>query len=225
MKKAEIKGKGTTQEIITIKPLRMEYITFTIIGTAPLIMNAFSQKARDTLAGTMTKGNTARTKKERPPKDFKADYEGHRHISDEGWDGIPVTALKGAMVRAAGNIGYVMTLSKCAFFIQSDGLDKVDLTPLIKITHGEPSPRMHYTRIQQTIDLVNRPIWAPGWEANVTIKYDSDILTKEDIANLLHRAGETVGILAGRPSSKNSVGMDCGTFVIAGQESTKKSKN
>lgn len=217
--------KETKKELITIKPLNMEHITFTIIGTAPLIMNNFSQKAREQLAKNMTKGNAAKTKKERPPRNFEEDYEGYRHIAQEGWDGIPATALKGAMVRAAGNIGYVMTLSKCAFFIEPDGIDKVDLVPLVKITKGEPAPRMHYTRIQGvTIDLVNRPIWEPGWEANVTIKYDADIMSKEDIANLLHRAGETVGIMAGRPSSKQSVGMGCGTFRIATGDMPKKKK-
>lgn len=213
--------KETKKEVIQIKPLKMQYLTCKIIGTSPLVINAFSQKARDKIRDEMAKGPSAKTtKKARTPRDFNEDYQGHRHLSPEGWDGIPATAIKNAMVSACRTVGYVMTRSKIGFFIVADSFDKSDMTPLIKITKGEPSPVMHWVSINngQSMDLANRPVWGPGWEAMVTIKYDEDMLSKEDVMNLLHRAGQQVGICAGRPSSKKSVGMDWGMFKIEGYE-------
>jgi ribosomal protein S17 len=36
----------------------------------------------------------------------------------------------------------------------------------------------------------------------------------QDVANLLSRVGEQVGICEGRPDSKNSAGMGWGTFQV-----------
>ena len=59
-------------------------------------------------------------------------------------------------------------------------------------------------------------MWAAGWEATVRVKFDADLLTISDIANLLMRAGLQNGIHEGRPASKMSVGMGWGTFEVCG---------
>ena len=57
-------------------------------------------------------------------------------------------------------------------------------------------------------------VFAPGWEAKVTIRWDSEQFSGADIANLLRRVGEQVGLLEGRPDSRQSAGMGWGLFEI-----------
>ena len=100
-------------------------------------------------------------------------------------------------------------------FIEADGFDKDDQTPLVKITKGSPVYCEHYVRNETgVVDLRARPMWREGWEAIVRIRFDADQFTAEDIANLLSRTGLQVGIGEGRPDSKKSCGMGWGLFEL-----------
>ena len=57
----------------------------------------------------------------------------------------------------------------------------------------------------------------PEWSAKLKIKFDSDMFSVHDVANLLSRMGAQVGIGEGRPDSKNSAGMGWGTFDVKGE--------
>jgi hypothetical protein len=50
----------------------------------------------------------------------------------------------------------------------------------------------------------------------VHLKWDADMFTASDIANLLARAGIQCGIGAGRPLSKSSSGLGWGTWKVVG---------
>jgi len=205
-----------TQEV-TIKAPNFGQIEFGLIGTAPLVGNKFAAKAREMMKAGQESGQTSRAKKTREPKNFDEVYQGHRHISTDGWDGIPATAIRAAMVSACRAAGYKMTWAKLAFQVIPDGFDNDDRSALIRITKGEPTPLESYVRLATgTADITHRPIWEQGWEASVTIRYDADMLTPQDITNLLSRAGAQVGILAGRPDSRMSSGQGWGTFKLRG---------
>ena len=46
------------------------------------------------------------------------------------------------------------------------------------------------------------------WKSDVTIQFDADQFSIDDVGNLLLRAGMQVGICEGRPFSKKGVGME-----------------
>ena len=207
-----------TEQEIRIKAPNFGHLKVDIIGTAPLVGNKFSAKARQGMMDGQAKGATTKGRKERQPKDFDDVYQQHRHISTEGWDGIPAIAIKAAMVSACRTVGYKMTWSKLAFQVLPDGFDADDRSALIRITKGEPQRLDSYVRLTTGVaDIVSRPLWESGWEATVNVRYDADMLTAQDICNLLARAGEQVGILAGRPDSRMSVGQGWGTFKLGGK--------
>ena len=108
-----------------------------------------------------------------------------------------------------------MTLAKLSVFIEADGFDADDNTPLIKIIKGDPQYSESVVRNETgVIDLRARPLWKPGWEAQVKVRYDADQFTTNDIANLMLRVGCQVGIGEGRPDSKKSTGMGWGLFEV-----------
>jgi hypothetical protein len=188
-------------------------LTIPIVGTAPFVFNKFSAEAREKMRSDQAAGSAGKTKvKGRPPKDFEAGAEGsvHRDVK-EGWAGIPCTAFKSAMITAGGTVGEVMKKLKQIIFIEADGIND-EGQHLVKVT-GEPAHVEHYTRNQRGgADIRPRGMLAPGWKATLRFKYDADFITPESIANLLLRAGISVGVGAGRPASTMSCGMGWGTF-------------
>jgi len=113
-------------------------------------------------------------------------------------------------------VGFKMTHARCSVFVVADGFDADDATPLVRITKGEPQYLELAVRLETGVcDIRPRPMWEPGWEANVRIRFDADQFSVSDVANLLLRAGAQIGVGEGRPFSKNSKGMGWGMFRLA----------
>lgn len=199
---------------VVITPPDIRIIELAIQGTAPLVINKFSAKAKEIMMATQMAGSTAKSKKSREAKDFDDLYNGARHISTEGWDGIHAASFRNAAISACRAAGFVMTKAKLAIFVEPDGFDADDMTPLVRITEGEPQMVISPCRNQTgVIDLRPRPTYFP-WAANLKIRYDSGILTDTDVVNLIARVGMQVGIGEGRPDSKQSAGVGNGLFRI-----------
>lgn len=189
----------------------------TITGTAPLVINAFPAKAREQMRTKQEKGSQSKKGVKRDPKDFEAAYEGAKHVSTEGWLGIPAPAFRNAMISACRLVGFKMTHAKLSVFVEADGYDALDGTGLVKITAGEPKYVEHAVRNETGVaDIRPRPMWAAGWQAVVSLRWDTEQFSATDITNLLVRAGAQVGVGEGRPDSKNSAGMGWGLFDVEG---------
>ena len=201
--------------VAVIKPANIVRTTLRIRGTAPLVVNNFSFKARQKMMTDMATPKSAKkAKSERPPRDYQDDFMQARHLSGDGWDGIACSAFRAAMIDACRTVGLVMTKAKMSVFIIPDGFDKADGTPLVRIDAGEPERTESLVRNDNgSADIRIRPMWRE-WAANVTLEFDADMITPESVVNLLDRAGRQVGIGEGRPFSKNSVGQGWGTFTV-----------
>lgn len=204
---------------VTIEAPKLETAIFRIRGISPYVQNRFSNKAREQIKQSQIAGSASKKGKKREPKDFQACFEAALHRSKEGFLGIPAAAFRNAMISACKLVGFHMTKAKLALFVEGDGIDAEEKTPLVKILKGEPIYFEASVRNDDgSLDLRARPMWEPGWEADVRIRYDADLFTLNDIANLLLRAGLQVGIGEGRPDSKNSGGMGWGLFTIINTE-------
>jgi hypothetical protein len=180
------------------------------------VQNKFSAKAREQMKAKQEAGSVAKKGAKRDPKDFVACYEGAMHRSREGWHGIPAGSFRNAMISACRMVGFKMTHAKLSVFVEADGFDADDGSPLVKITRGKPEYHEMPVRNESgVVDIRARPMWREGWQARVRVKFDADQFALADVANLLMRAGAQVGIGEGRPDSKSSAGMGWGTFSIA----------
>jgi hypothetical protein len=211
-------GNGVKRGI-TIPAPRIQVIRFDVCGDSPYVQQRFSQKAAEQIKATQEAGSAGKSKKARPKKDFQQCYRDALHESTEGWYGFPASAIRSAMISACRLVQFKMTLAKLSVFVAADGYDKVDGIPLVRITKGKPHYSEHWVRLPNgSIDLRARPMWDPGWEATITIRYDEDQFTAGDIANLLARVGGQVGIGEGRADSRDGAGMGWGSFKIANRE-------
>jgi hypothetical protein len=200
-------------EVAVISPLNTGSGTIRIKGTAPLVMNKFSSANRAAMIATQEEGSRAGKGKKRQPKDFDAVYRGAMHIGQDGSYGMPVGAIRNALISACRVAGFQMTRAKLSLFVQHDTLDTDDFTPLVKI-HGEPVRRDIPVRLANgATDILARPFFL-DWYADVKLRWDADQFSASDVINLMIRAGEQVGLGAGRPDSKASCGMGWGTFEV-----------
>lgn len=202
------------QENVVITAPRLRTATFHIVGTAPYCQHRFSQKALEKMKTTQKAGSQARSKKIRDARNFEADYEAAKHISEDGWLGIPAPAIRSAMIDACRMVGFKMTMAKLSVFVEADGIDKVDGMPLIKIKGDCEMHEGGARNSNGNLDIRVRPLWRK-WEADIRIRFDEDQFSLIDVTNLLARAGIQVGIGEGRPNSRMSSGIGWGTFEIA----------
>lgn len=201
--------------VLEVTAPNFQWIEFTIVGAAPYCQNKFSEKGRQQMIATQESGSTGKSRKKRDAKDFDACYEQAKHVSTDGWCGIPASAFRNGMISACRAAGVVMTRAKLAVFVEPDGFDRDSDDPLVKITKGEPKRKDSAVRNSSgVVDIRPRPVWAPGWEAVIRVRYDADMLGASDVGNLLARVGMQVGIGEGRPDSKQSCGLGWGLFNI-----------
>lgn len=206
---------ATVQTAVQIKPANIQQAVFKIKGTAPYVQARFSAKAMQAMKEKMLAGSTAKGKKVREARNFEEDFEQAKHVSEQGWVGIPASSFRQAIISACRLVGFRMTLAKLSVFVAADGFDRVDGIPLIKLQAPEPErTEMAVRNATGVADIRVRPMWRE-WAADVTVSYDADQFTLQDVTNLMQRVGMQVGIGEGRPDSRDSAGLGWGTFTLA----------
>jgi hypothetical protein len=206
-------------ESVRVSAPNFKTAEFRITGNCPYVQLSFGEKARNVLRATHAAGSTARKGKKREAKDFDGLFLAAQHLSQEGWNGIPASAFRHAMVEACTLVDFHKTKARKAVFIVPDGFDKSEGQPLVRI-HGVPKHVEHTVRnANGQPDIRVRAMFDAGWTAVIKVNFDADLFTLTDVTNLLMRAGMQVGIGEGRPSSKNGIGMGWGTFNIERTES------
>jgi len=203
-----------TDEHVAVKAPNFKAARILVRGTAPLVMHKFSHKAETQIRQKQESGSTTRKGVKRDAKDFDQDVIEATHYAKEGWIGVPAAAFRAAMIRACSLVGFKMTIAKMSVFVIADGYDAADSAPLVKLIAPPPERHDMMARTETGVSYpVSRPIWHQ-WDVSLLIRWDGDQFTLDDILNLLSRAGMQVGILEGRPFSKNSDGMGWGTFEV-----------
>ena len=199
---------------VTISPPNFDRILLHLRGVEPYMQARFSEKAQRTIRDKQAAGETARKGSKREARNFDADFQGALHRAEEGWYGIPAAAFRNAAIDACRMAGYQMTRAKMSVFVQSDGLDAIDQTPLVRLIAGEPErTEMMVRNATGVTDIRVRPMWRT-WAVDLVVRFDADQFSPSDVANLFSRAGLQVGVGEGRPYSKSSNGLGYGLFEI-----------
>lgn len=183
---------------ITLPPLELQEATFTLIGESPLIMHKWSEKAKKMMLDKQMKKAT----KGREVRNPKQEYEESIYRDAENNIVFPAVAFKRAAVRAGKQLGVEMTLLRCVFHVKGEW---------VKI-EGKHRMREDIVRIGMgTADLRYRAEF-PTWKCTITVSFNKNAISAEQIANLLQVAGFGVGIGEDRPETK---GGGYGRFRLA----------
>lgn len=193
-------------EQVKIKPVNTKRAVLKIEGLSPLIQHNWSEKALQ----EMRDKHAGKKSKDRSMREPEQEFEAAAYKTAQGNPGIPVSALKAAIIGAAHkDLGVEKTLVRKALFIPCD-----DPNGILEMECSEPLMREDYVRVGQgSTDLRYRPEFRE-WSVEFIVEHDADLLTLNDIANLISRAGFGVGIGEMRPER----GGEHGRFQVASSD-------
>ena len=220
-------AKATEEKkVIYIKPIEEGVLTLRIVGDTPLIISAWTEKARQEMLEAQT--IEKKTKKQKVAKNIWGEYaerlywmDGKPEIDYSEWTadlfekyatgarfGFPASAIKQAAISAAIRGGFIKYKTEVQgdFWILGEG-DR----QLVEITHDElPVMREDNVRlagIGRVADLRYRPAFNE-WSSTLVIKYDKHGNIDEDsIANMINLGGHKVGIGEWRVEKSGQYGM------------------
>lgn len=181
--------------VITLERPDIRAIEINIIGTAPLIVHRWSEKARKEMLDKQMK----KAKQAREAKDPERDFLESLYVIEGGY-GFPSIAFKAAMVRAGTYADMKMTFLRGAFHISGE---------FVKI-NGEPTMREDMVRVGMgTADIRHRGEFK-HWTATLPIVYNARAISAEQLMNLVMVAGFSVGVGEWRPEKDGQFG----TFAL-----------
>lgn len=214
-------------EVIAIRPIEVEKFTLRLVGDSPLIMHAWSEKAKREMYEAQQGKKKVKAEKER--KNAVHDFvqsmywlEGKPNIepsmSDEESEtafakaiengarfGFPVTAFKQAGNSAAYRMGWVKNQMglRGAYFIEADNEDG-----LVEIHSDTPEMREDMVKIGMgTADIRYRGQFN-NWYADIVVSYNKNgQYAKEDIVNIINAGGFICGAGEWRPERDGQYGM------------------
>jgi hypothetical protein len=182
------------ESTINLKRIERETAIVEIKGTAPLIVHAWSEKAREMMLSSQQGKKTPKQ-----PKDPEADYQSSMYRFEDGQHGFPTLGFKAATVTGSGRLfgkSVKMTELRIAMSFIPDGLG--NLGDQLTIIHGEPSMREDMVRVGMgTADIRYRAEYR-DWSARLRIEYVPHMINLESIVALVD-AGGSNGVGEWRP--------------------------
>ena len=205
-------------ELIEIRPIEIQKTTVRIVGDTPLIMHAWSEKAkREMLDKQMKKTKTSSREAKNPVEDFirsmywltpmptdMTEKGFEKAISEGARFGFPVTGFKQAAISAAYRMGWAKDKMSMrgAFFIDGDE------NQMIEIHSDTPIMREDMVRVGMgTADIRFRGEFR-NWYADLDISYNKNgQYTLEQILNIVNAGGYVCGVGEWRPERDGQYGM------------------
>jgi len=192
----EVRGQAKLKQIKQVK------VQMRIIGTSPLIQHAWDEKAKK----IMRDKHAGKKSKDRDVRDPQGEGQRAAYYTEDGKFGIPAMALKSAVIEAAHkDIGLEKTLVRKALFLQC-----TDRNNVLAMDCDEPEIHEDCVRVGKgATDLRYRPYFH-RWAVDLVWSVDEELLTVNDLINLVNRAGFGVGVGEWRPQK----GGDFGRFEV-----------
>jgi hypothetical protein len=188
---------------VQIDRIAAEHLRVPIVGTSPLIVHRFSEKAKRQMLDAMQGRKSPKT-----AKDPQAEYEAAFYRMKNDHFGFPSIAFKSATVGGARFYsGITMTALKQFLFF--DGEIGADGQKLVRID-GEAHMREDVVKVGRNgTDLRYRPEFST-WNAVLTVIYVTSALTRGSVLSLIDAGGMGVGVGEWRPEKDG----DFGTFKV-----------
>lgn len=195
---------------IELPPLDIRLMEVTVIGDSPLIVHAWSEKAKREMLDKQLK----KAKGAKEAKDPKADFEASLYRLKKGY-GFPSVGFKAAAVTACTSVaGITKIAARQAFHILGEDVDVAGVFEgtkarhnLVRIEGGEPQMREDMVRVGMgTADIRYRGEF-PDWRATLLVRYNGNVLSESQILNILNVAGFAVGVGEWRPEKDGQYGM------------------
>ena len=188
------------EAVAQIDRISAETIQVPILGTSPLVMHRFSEKAKLEMLH-----NAQGKKTPKAPKNPEAEYEAAFYRLKSGEPGFPALGFKAATVGGARFYGKQISMTALKQFVFFSGEPGEDGHYYVQI-FGEPEMREDVVRVGRGgTDLRYRPQFTE-WTANLTVTYVDSMLTRGSLLSLIEAGGMGVGVGEWRPERDGDFG-------------------
>lgn len=210
-------SKAKAEEVVQIKPLDIKEVKIKIVGDTPLIVHAWSEKAKRMMLEAQMKTTKTKARELRDPYDdfIQSMYwiEGKPEVSTpEAFEkavkkgakwGFPISAIKLAGNSAAYRMGWCKNQMglRGAYFLRSK------YGELARIEGSVPEIREDMVRVGMgSADLRYRAEFK-DWSMNLVLEYNaSGEYTLEQIINVINAGGYVCGLGEWRPERDGANG-------------------
>jgi len=206
--------KEKTKKEIAIPAINVKHLKIPVFGSTPLIVHRFSEKIQKGMLDKME----GKAQHKKPPKDPEQEYRDSLYWLDKSGNmtlpkgdpakhkygfGFPSRGFKKSMVNACRSIeGVEMTQARNAFHIMKE------LTPLLNHnlkTFAVPRIRTEPMRLSKiSCDIRSRGEFLE-WGAILEFEYNGNVITAEQLFNLVNVAGFGVGVGEDRPDKTGGI--------------------
>lgn len=226
--KAAVENQEEKVLSVEIPEIKRETIRLTVVGDSPLLVHAWSEKAKKEMLDKQRKRPSKGREVKNPIRDYvdalnwlddsgrkikgpavneyetdeegAQEYERIQEIAKNSRFGFPATAFKACAIDAGYQQGYISkkTTAMGAFHILSEFVE----------INGKPEIREDMVRvggISKVADIRYRGAFF-DWTATLTIQYNPKAISISEIANLLNLGGFSNGVGEWRPSRKGLMG-------------------
>lgn len=195
-----------TSTAIELPPLALETVEIPLIGTSPLIVHAWSEKALRAMADKQQKKATKGREAKNPRADFIGSLYPLTPLGDDATDeelaaarfGFPGVAFKSAAVTACTSTGAITKVAaRQAFHVVGE---------MVEIVGPPPAMREDVTRVGMGVaDLRYRGQFDP-WGVRLRVEVNTAVMSAEQLVNLFALAGFAVGVGEWRPERDGGYG-------------------
>jgi hypothetical protein len=190
----------TSAAAVQLPKISAETMRVPIIGTAPLIVHKWSDKAKRQMLDAQQGRKTPKQ-----IRDPQADYESSLYRTADGY-GFPVLAFKAATVGAARFFGKSVKMTELRQFLFMTGTLSDDGATILTPIFGEPKMREDMVRVGMGgTDLRYRGEF-PEWTALLTVTYVTTALDRGSVLSLIDAGGMGVGVGEWRPEKRGQNG-------------------
>ena len=205
-------------EVIEIRPIEIKKVTVRVVGDTPLIMHAWSEKAkRMMLEAQMGIAKGKKKDVKNPADDFIRSMYWLTPMPEDGTMesfeeaiangsrfGFPVTAFKQAAISAAYRMGWAKDKMSMrgAFYIDSDE------NGMIEIHSDTPEMREDMVKVGMGAADIRYRGEFKNWYADLVISYNTNgQYSLENIVNIINAGGYVCGVGEWRPERDGQNGM------------------
>ena len=184
--------------LISIKRVERRTALVPVIGTAPLIVHAWSEKSKQQMLD-----NQQGRKKQKENRNPEAEYESSMYRLPDGTYAFPALAFKSAIVGGARFYDKSVTMAALKRLLYVGGVGPEALLPLI--VASEPKMREDMVRVGMTTDLRYRAQF-DEWSVIIPIRYAPSMIDLESVVALVDAGGAGDGVGEWRPEKGGTFG-------------------
>lgn len=210
-------------QLMSKKPV-FQRAKFWIIGDTPLIVHAWSEKAKREMLAKQVKA----TKSGREARDPESDYRASLYEMEDGVFGFPITGLKNCFLSAAHkDKGVARSAVMASLFLHAEMVrvrpalaGAICDMPLVRIWGSRPEMREDMVKVgvglNKTASLAYRAQFT-NWAFRIDARFNPEALTADALAFIIQESGLSCGLGEWRNERKGVFG----SFHLANVEEEK----